>query len=204
LNKNKPIDRKKQAVATRQKISRVALRLFAKEGFDKVTVDDICKKAGVSHGTFYVYFNTREQVILDLFAKTDQTYDLFLANELALVGNPVEKLWLLGKKALSHTEELGVDVMQITYRARLSFSKKGDLHFTERTSIYKIVQALVKEAQASGEMRRDLDSNEIAHIILRCIGGTIDNWCLVDGNYDLLTEGEKVFGVILKGLRPGL
>ena len=202
MRKNKIIARKKQAVATRQKIFRTALKLFYKEGFDKVTVDDICKKAGVSHGTFYVYFKKREQVVLDIFTTTDQIYDTFVANELVSLSDPIEKLRLLGEKALRRTEELGVDVMQIEYRARLAINKRGDVHFTERRSTYKNVLALVEEAQKCGCIRLDWSSEEITRIILRCIGGTIDSWSIVGGSFDLISEGKKVFDVLLKGLRP--
>ena len=202
MHKNKLTDRKKQAIATHQRINRIALRLFNKEGFDRVTVDEICKRAGVSKGTFYVYFNSKQQVILDIFSKSDETYDAYFVDELAIIVNPVEKLWLLGRKALSYMEGLGVDVMQITYRARFTFNKRDSTLPTESRSLYKIVLALVQDAQTKGYMRSDLSSDEVAHMIFHCVGGITHDWCLVNGGFDLVSEGEKVFGVLLKGLRP--
>ncbi len=117
MGKSKLTDRKKRAMVTAQKINRTALRLFFKNGFDRVTVDEICETAGVSKGAFYVYYKSKEQVIVDVFSKTDETYDAYVANELASISNPVEKLWLQGKKALSYSGEMGVEVMQVTYRA---------------------------------------------------------------------------------------
>jgi AcrR family transcriptional regulator len=202
LGKSKLTDRKKRAMATAQKINRTALRLFFKNGFDRVTVDEICESAGVSKGAFYVYYKSKEQVIVDVFSKTDETYDAYVANELTSISNPVEKLWLLGKKALSYSREMGVEVMQVTYRARLTFNKKGAAYRSENRSIYKLVEALVREAQAGGFMRGDLSSEEISQMILRCVSGITHDWCLVNGGFDLVSEGEKIFGVLLKGLRP--
>jgi AcrR family transcriptional regulator len=202
LGKRKLTDRKKRAIATAQKINRTALRLFFKNGFDGVTVDEICEKAGVSKGAFYVYYKSKEQVIVEVFSKTDETYEAYVANELASISNPVDKLWLLGKKALSYSGEMGVEIMQVTYRARLTFNKKGTTYRSENRSIYKLVESLVREAQARGFMRSDLSSEEIAQMILRCVSGITHDWCLVNGGFDLVSEGEKVFDVLLKGLRP--
>ena len=48
-----------------------AFHCFAQAGFHATSVDDIVKQTGVSKGTFYWYFETKEQVfvqILDVWA----------------------------------------------------------------------------------------------------------------------------------------
>jgi AcrR family transcriptional regulator len=54
-------DRKKQQ--TRQLIAETALRLFARSGFDSVTVSQIARAANVSEGTFFNYFPTKESLV---------------------------------------------------------------------------------------------------------------------------------------------
>jgi AcrR family transcriptional regulator len=55
--------RKKQR--TRQEIADAALLLFAKRGFDAVTVADIARAAEVSEQTVYNYFKTKESLVFD-------------------------------------------------------------------------------------------------------------------------------------------
>jgi AcrR family transcriptional regulator len=49
----------------RDELGRVAIRLFAEHGFDTVTVDDIAAAAGTSPRTFFRYFPTKDEVVLD-------------------------------------------------------------------------------------------------------------------------------------------
>ena len=49
----------------RAEIGRVAIELFAEQGFDAVTVDDIAAAAGTSPRTFFRYFATKDDIVLD-------------------------------------------------------------------------------------------------------------------------------------------
>jgi AcrR family transcriptional regulator len=49
----------------RDELGRVAIQLFVERGFDSVTVDDIAAAAGSSPRTFFRYFATKDEVVLD-------------------------------------------------------------------------------------------------------------------------------------------
>ncbi|MDK3018425.1 TetR/AcrR family transcriptional regulator [Pseudodonghicola flavimaris] len=55
---------KHQVAANREAIVRAAGRLFREKGFDAVTVAEVMRAAGMTHGGFYGYFKTKD----DLFA----------------------------------------------------------------------------------------------------------------------------------------
>ena len=55
--------RERRAAATRLRLFRCALRLFAKRGFQNVTVEDITEAADVGKGTFFNYFESKDHVL---------------------------------------------------------------------------------------------------------------------------------------------
>ncbi len=48
------------------KIERAALQLFTRKGFHGTTVREIAKKAGISMGKLYIYYDTKEDIFIDL------------------------------------------------------------------------------------------------------------------------------------------
>jgi AcrR family transcriptional regulator len=60
----------------RAEIGAVAIRLFAERGFDAVTINDIAEAAGTSPRTFFRYFKTKDDVVLD--------YERYLLDRLAM------------------------------------------------------------------------------------------------------------------------
>ena len=59
-------DLKDKARTTKHVILVAALELFMKNGFMKTPVREICLKAGVAKGTFYLYFEAKEHILISL------------------------------------------------------------------------------------------------------------------------------------------
>ena len=66
MQKSTPGRRSRKRLATRQKISDVATRLFMERGFDQVTVDEIAEAADVSRMTVFNHFSRKEDMFFDL------------------------------------------------------------------------------------------------------------------------------------------
>ncbi|MFJ9693828.1 TetR family transcriptional regulator [Kitasatospora sp. NPDC101183] len=84
-------DRKK--ARTRDSIRAAALDLFEEQGFERTTVDQICRRADVAHRTFFRYYPAKEallfgwdfgQVVLDAFAAAPADLALWAALDHAL------------------------------------------------------------------------------------------------------------------------
>src|SRR5580698_6037261 len=56
--------RERQREDTRQRIYDAAMEIFRRDGFEVARVDDVARAAGVSHGTFYFHFATKDEVLI--------------------------------------------------------------------------------------------------------------------------------------------
>lgn len=60
---------------TKEKIVQAAIQLFQARGYEKTTSNDIASEAGVSVGSFYVYFTDKRQLLLTIFDRlADKLY----------------------------------------------------------------------------------------------------------------------------------
>jgi len=50
----------------RQLVIETALRMFTEKGFENVSVDDIIAATGTSKGTFYHYFNSKDEIVAEI------------------------------------------------------------------------------------------------------------------------------------------
>jgi TetR/AcrR family transcriptional repressor of nem operon len=52
----------KETAARHERILKEASRLFRKRGFESVTVDEVMKAAGLTHGAFYAHFGSKQEL----------------------------------------------------------------------------------------------------------------------------------------------
>src|SRR5687768_6689821 len=58
----KPVPRQRRRAETRQRLTDAALGVFARNGYERATVDEIVREAGFSKGAFYVHFEAKEDI----------------------------------------------------------------------------------------------------------------------------------------------
>jgi len=69
------IPKQARSKQTKEKIVQAAIRLFQERGYEKTTSNDIASEAGVSVGSFYVYFTDKRQLLLTIFDRlADELY----------------------------------------------------------------------------------------------------------------------------------
>jgi len=114
-------ERKQQRV--RDAIIEAALDLFAEQGFDRVTVADIARRAEVGRTTFFRYFRDKQEV---LFPRDAELLDLLVsgcdaaAAELDPLGTSLTHALLVVRAgALALARHLGERPDRLTQRARL-------------------------------------------------------------------------------------
>src|SRR5262245_24507811 len=65
---------------TKEKIVQAAIKLFEERGYERTTSNDIAAEAGVSVGSFYVYFVDKRQLLLTIFDRlADDLFNVIFA-----------------------------------------------------------------------------------------------------------------------------
>lgn len=64
-----PAKRRRSREQTRQRLLDAALRIFAHNGFERATIDEIVREAGFSKGAFYVHFESKEDLFWEMLGQ---------------------------------------------------------------------------------------------------------------------------------------
>lgn len=195
------MSRKERAQLTRQKLVDAALDLFFEKGYENVTVDDICEKAGVSKGAFYGHFKSKDQAVVEEFLKVDDYYQEMLP-QILQEETYVDKGIAFVRLALRYIASQGEMVIKVAYSSQISPGREASPIASRDRLLYMMAERLIKEAQEAGEVRQDLDGAEIAQIIITSIRGIVYEWCLQDGGFDLEAAAIPLASVLTDGLLP--
>jgi len=172
----------------RDQILQTTLKVITDKGYSRVSVSDLVKEAGVSRGTFYLYFNSKKEVV-------DALLDHFFSDVCHLTTQLFDET--LGNKPLS-TYDLGTvstDFVQVLTKHRL-LTKILVTHsnFLEDSHSIKIDGYLKKiyqtlEGNIQTGVRFGLFKSIDAKMVCQCIIGTVKeflvNWTGDDQSLDM-------------------
>lgn len=195
--------RKLQARETRKRILESALSLFREKGFDQVSIDEITTSAGVSKGSFYTYFQTKSDIIIEEFRLIDGFYE---KKESAIRREPdaLSRLLAFTRHQLDYIHKnLGFRTLSILYINQMStFYEQKILPNRERTLV-RIVSSIIAEGQAAGQIRGG-DPVELAGWMNRCMRGFFLDWAISKGEIDIRRDGMRFFSsFVLPALGAG-
>ncbi|WP_277408524.1 TetR/AcrR family transcriptional regulator [Lacrimispora xylanisolvens] len=79
---------------THSRIVECALKLFREEGYDNVTIQEICQNSKITKSTFYYHFPSKESLIEEFTEQTSRTTQENFAEIMALESN-ILQLWAI-------------------------------------------------------------------------------------------------------------
>ena len=179
MQKKQCTSRQLQAIKTKNKIYDAALELISKEGFDNVTVESISKSAGVSVGAFYHHFASKD----DVFYATYKELDDYLNKEETL------KRLKSDKQFDNIVEFFKIYAEFQVYRGltavRHLFSAQNKLFSDRHRTLFVMLEKFVKEGKELGEFSSEYPDQVIIEYFMVIARGTVYNWCVDSGEYDL-------------------
>jgi AcrR family transcriptional regulator len=163
-------------VDKRRSILDAAIRVFARQGFHSTRVSDIADEAGVAYGLVYHYFDSKDEVLNELF--TERWSVLLAAIEEADRGSDSARTKLAAVAGFivdsyRHDPELmKVIIVEVT-RAANTF---GRTHLAKIREAYAQIAGIVARAQDSGSFRREITPEFAALAFYGCIEQVLSGW----------------------------
>jgi AcrR family transcriptional regulator len=189
----------------RRAILDAAIRVFARQGFHSARVSDVATEAGVAYGLVYHYFDSKDQMLNELFS---ERWSLLIdASEKVQRGSGSVREKLGGVagfiiESYRHEPELmKVIIVEVT-RAANSF---GRTHLAEIRQAYELIERIVADAQAAGEFREDVSPAFASMLFYGAIEQLLTGWIfeVVPGaDEDYEHAKELVVETICGGLEP--
>jgi TetR/AcrR family transcriptional regulator, fatty acid metabolism regulator protein len=192
------------AVDKRRLILDAAVTVFARQGFHSCRVSDVADEAGVAYGLVYHYFESKEEILNELFLERwqfmlDAIADIDRRHELSAR----EKLHLVAGFIIDsyrHEPDLmKVIIVEVT-RAANSF---GALHLGKIREAYEGIAAIVESARKDGSFKPDISSEFAAMCFYGAIEQLLSAWI-----FDLLPQTEEEFerakGLVVETICAGL
>ncbi|MDA1306410.1 MAG: TetR/AcrR family transcriptional regulator [Acidobacteria bacterium] len=177
-----------------------ATLVFAEHGFFAAQVADVARRAGIAAGTVYLYFRSKDDILISLFDRTMQDAIRDGRESIADVTDPIDRLRRIARL---HLERLGRDrslavVFQVELRQSTKFMAR--LSATRLRTYLGIIRDTIAEGQAAGVIRASIAPTLAAKVFFGALDEMATNWILSSREYALADDADDVVNVLLYGM----
>lgn len=187
----------KKSLETKRKIFRAAKNILQKQGYEQLSIKNICEEAGVSNGSFYHHFKTKD----DLLSYYIEEQPSINPDLLDLPSSADEAKIAIIHVYLHYAEycrELGVEFMANYYTPK-NQALNPDIR-TARPYPILTVENYLRKAIDKGIVTPKIPLDDILTDIRMLVIGNVFEWCLHDGNNDFEGNIRRSLGKYLDGI----
>ncbi len=183
--------------AKRKLIYEKAFELFKTYGYENTTVLNICQAAGVSVGSFYHFYRSKESLLLEISKRLGNVHIPIEASEEHLRSPCKPVLNYLLDYSLEF-EKLGVELTQQIYRVferAYVDVKKGTI---QPLRAYATLSSFISTAQEYGSFDISMPADDVVAYFITISRGLVYEWCLWNGTYSLREKASRFLPRIIK------
>jgi TetR/AcrR family fatty acid metabolism transcriptional regulator len=186
---------------TRERIINSAKKLFAEQGYQKTTIIDISKRAGLSEAALYEYFQGKESLLLmipDLWV-SELVRDL--DEQLFGVKGSVNKLRKYLWWYMRRVEQSPLDAKIVYLFLKTNANFLNTEVYSNVKNFYAYLFDIFEEGRKTGEMKADLNSRAARDIFVGTMDHIISRWLLKDMSYSLFDNLENTFDLMVDAFK---
>lgn len=186
----------------KEKITNQSILLFEKKGFSSTSIQDIVDALGVTKGTFYYYFSSKEKLLMDIHL--NYIHDL-LERQAQIIKEEnttySEKLHQMVYLLISDIEKQGPSGRVFFREMRHLDEKNAEMIRKDRDVFRQNIKNILKKGIAQGEFRKELQPDMIAFAILGMTNWSYQ-WYQPTGKISAEDLTKIYVGMILNGIQP--
>ena len=183
-----------------QQIIDAAIRVFARNGYYNSRVSDVAREAGIAAGTIYLYFKTKDEILVTLFREKMAEWVALVRKAIAGERDPVakiRKIVALHFKVIEEHPDLA-EVVQVELRQGQKFFRGASAH--EISAYFDVIQGVLEEGVAAGRIRHDLPVKIATKMLFGAMDQLATSWVLGKRAYRLSDAADAVATIFLKGV----
>jgi TetR/AcrR family transcriptional regulator, fatty acid metabolism regulator protein len=188
-----------------QQIIDAAVRVFARNGFYNSRVSDIAREAGIASGTIYLYFKTKDEILVTLFREKMAGFVSALRKEISGEADAPAKLRRLVRlhfETLEARPDLA-EVVQLELRQGQKFFRGASAR--EISTYFDLIGSVLEEGVAAGLFRPELPVKVATKMLFGAMDQLTTSWVLGKRGYRLADAAEPVANIFLRGVtRDGI
>ena len=183
-----------------QQIIEAAVRVFARKGYYNSRVSDIAREAGIPAGTIYLYFKTKDDILVTLFR--EKMAEFVGALRKAIADEPdaaskVRRLVALHFRMLEESPELA-EVVQVELRQGQKFFRGASSQ--EIGAYFALIGSVLEEGLAEGRFRSSLPVKVATKMLFGAMDQMATSWVLGKRGYRLADTADPVAEIFLQGV----
>ena len=184
----------KKSMETKEKIFKAAKRILQRSGYETLSIKNICEEAGVSNGSFYHHFKTKDDLLSYYIEDQPQIEPnlLELPDSVQAVKDGIIQVYL---NYVKYCRELGVEFMSGYYDTK-NQALNADIR-TERPYPIVTVQNYVEKAIKEGRIQMNVEIEAFTTDIRMIVIGNVFEWCLRNGEADFEGNMARSLGKYL-------
>lgn len=190
--------------SVKERILNAAISLFLANGFAGTSMKELTDAAGVARGTIYWYFKSKDQIleeVLEKFAK--ELYDAAFERVDQCSGGFVIKFKALYKFITEFAREKRelLLVSNTVLGEIVGTGSNAERRIKEiQMKFHDFLKELLESGQEEGVIKKDLDTNIQAHIMIANLVGMHLQWCLHGDMFDAGAYARAYRDTMLRGL----
>lgn len=182
---------------TKGRIFRAAKTILQQKGYEALSIKNICEEAGVSNGSFYHHFKTKD----DLLSYYIEEQPSINPDLLELPANAEEAKTTIIHVYLNYVhycQELGLEFISNYYTPK-NQSLNPDIR-TERPYPIVTVHNYLQKSIHAGAISLKQSLEDVSTDIRMIVIGNVFEWCLKNGNADFEKNMRRSLECYLDGV----